>query len=102
MDATGFTGSLRPRRGMPFWRSGARDERGVGSGNQGRCATGVGDLGAGVPAAAGGSGGLWSGWADGPPFSADDAAAVLRRLESAGLLEPRASRAVQVAAGHGE
>jgi DNA-binding CsgD family transcriptional regulator len=39
-----------------------------------------------------------------PPaaFSPEDAATELRRLESAGLLEPRASRAVQVAAGHGE
>jgi len=31
-----------------------------------------------------------------------DAAAELRRLESEGVLEPRASRAVLVAAGHGE
>ena len=40
--------------------------------------------------------------ADRPPFSPDDAAAELRRLESEGVLEPRASRAVLVAAGHGE
>ena len=40
--------------------------------------------------------------ADRAPFSADDAAAELRRLESEGMLEPRASRAVLVAAGHGE
>ena len=33
---------------------------------------------------------------------APDAAAELRRLESEGVLEPRASRAVLVAAGHGE
>jgi HD-GYP domain-containing protein (c-di-GMP phosphodiesterase class II)/DNA-binding CsgD family transcriptional regulator len=46
--------------------------------------------------------GLTAERADRPPFSPDDAAAELRRLESAGMLEPRASRAVQVAAGHGE
>jgi HD-GYP domain-containing protein (c-di-GMP phosphodiesterase class II) len=40
--------------------------------------------------------------ADRPAFSSDDAAAELRRLESEGVLEPRASRAVLVAAGHGE
>ena len=40
--------------------------------------------------------------ADRPPLSAGDAAAELRRLESEGVLEPRASRAVLVAAGHGE
>jgi HD-GYP domain-containing protein (c-di-GMP phosphodiesterase class II) len=46
--------------------------------------------------------GLTAERADRPPFSSDDAAAELRRLESSGVLEPRASRAVQVAAGHGE
>jgi HD-GYP domain-containing protein (c-di-GMP phosphodiesterase class II) len=46
--------------------------------------------------------GLTSERADRPPFAPDDAAAELRRLESDGLLEPRASRAVQLAAGHGE
>jgi DNA-binding CsgD family transcriptional regulator len=46
--------------------------------------------------------GLTAERADRPPFSPNDAAAELRRLESDGLLEPRASRAVQVAAGHGE
>src|SRR3954470_4818979 len=40
--------------------------------------------------------------ADRPRFSDDDAAAELRRLEADGLLEPRAARAVLVAAGHGE
>ena len=39
--------------------------------------------------------------ADRLPFSPSDAAAELRRLESQGVLEPRASRAVLVAAGHG-
>ena len=59
-------------------------------------------LGACVLAAAEVYVGLTSERADRPPFSADDAAAELRRLESAGVLEPRASRAVLVAAGHGE
>ena len=40
--------------------------------------------------------------ADRPPFSAEDAAAELRRLASQGVLEPRATHAVLVAAGHGE
>ncbi len=46
--------------------------------------------------------GLTTERADRPPFSPDDAAAELRRLESEGVLEPRANRAVLVAAGHGE
>jgi HD-GYP domain-containing protein (c-di-GMP phosphodiesterase class II) len=40
--------------------------------------------------------------ADRPAFSDADAATELRRLEAAGILEPRATRAVLVAAGHGE
>ena len=46
--------------------------------------------------------GLTTERADRPPFSDDDAAAELRRLESEGVLEPRTTRAVLVAAGHGE
>ena len=46
--------------------------------------------------------GLTTERADRPPFSDADAAAELRRLEAEGLLEPRAARAVLVAAGHGE
>jgi HD-GYP domain-containing protein (c-di-GMP phosphodiesterase class II) len=46
--------------------------------------------------------GLTTERADRPPFSDDDAAAEMRRLEAEGLLEPRAARAVLVAAGHGE
>ncbi len=46
--------------------------------------------------------GMTSERADRPAFSAEDTAAELRRLESDGLLEPRATRAVLVAAGHGE
>jgi DNA-binding NarL/FixJ family response regulator len=40
--------------------------------------------------------------ADRPAFSGEDAAEELRRLESGGVLESRAARAVLVAAGHGE
>jgi HD-GYP domain-containing protein (c-di-GMP phosphodiesterase class II) len=40
--------------------------------------------------------------ADRPAFSAENAAAELSRLASSGVLEPRAIRAVLVAAGHGE
>jgi len=40
--------------------------------------------------------------ADRPAFGAEDAAAELRRLVSAGVLEPRATTAVLIAAGHGE
>ena len=46
--------------------------------------------------------GLTTERADRPPFEPADAATELRRLESDGVLEPRASRAVLVAAGHGE
>jgi DNA-binding CsgD family transcriptional regulator len=46
--------------------------------------------------------GMTSERADRPAFSAADAAGELRRLESEGVLEPRATRAVLVAAGHGE
>jgi HD-GYP domain-containing protein (c-di-GMP phosphodiesterase class II) len=46
--------------------------------------------------------GLTTERADRPAFSPEDAAAELRRLEADGVIEPRASRAVLVAAGHGE
>jgi HD-GYP domain-containing protein (c-di-GMP phosphodiesterase class II) len=46
--------------------------------------------------------GLTTERADRGPFSPEDAASELRRLESLGTLEPRASQAVLVAAGHGE
>jgi HD-GYP domain-containing protein (c-di-GMP phosphodiesterase class II)/DNA-binding CsgD family transcriptional regulator len=59
-------------------------------------------LGACVLAAAEVYAGLTAERADRAAFSPDDAATELQRLESAGVLEPRASRAVQVAAGHGE
>lgn len=46
--------------------------------------------------------GLTTERADRAPRSSADAASELRRLESEGVLEPRATRAVLVAAGHGE
>ncbi len=46
--------------------------------------------------------GLTAERADRPAFTADDAATELRRFEADGTLEPRATRAVLVAAGHGE
>jgi HD-GYP domain-containing protein (c-di-GMP phosphodiesterase class II) len=79
----------------------AHHERCDGSGYHRRVQA-ADDLGACVLAAAEVYVGLTGERADRPAFSPDDAAAELRRLESAGVLEPRASRAVQVAAGHGE
>jgi HD-GYP domain-containing protein (c-di-GMP phosphodiesterase class II) len=79
----------------------AHHEKCDGSGYHKRMRT-ADDLGACVLAAAEVYVGLTGERADRQPFSPDDAAAELRRLESAGMLEPRASRAVQVAAGHGE
>jgi len=46
--------------------------------------------------------GLTADRADRPAFSPGDAAAELRRLAAEGVIEPRTSRAVLVAAGHGE
>jgi HD-GYP domain-containing protein (c-di-GMP phosphodiesterase class II)/DNA-binding CsgD family transcriptional regulator len=46
--------------------------------------------------------GLTTERADRPAFSAEDAAAELRKLVSAGVLESRTANAVLVAAGHGE
>ena len=60
------------------------------------------DLGAGILAAADIYVGLTTDRADRRAFSANDAAAELRRLASQGVLERRASNAVLVAAGHGE
>jgi HD-GYP domain-containing protein (c-di-GMP phosphodiesterase class II) len=80
----------------------AHHEKCDGSGYHKRVRVADGDLGACVLAAAEVYVGLTAERADRPPFSPDDAAADLRRLESAGVLEPRASRAVQLAAGHGE
>ena len=60
------------------------------------------DLGACILAAAEIYVGLTTERADRARFSAGDAAAEVRRLAAAGVLEPRASRAVLVAAGHDE
>jgi len=80
----------------------AHHEKCDGSGYHRRVPADADDLGACVLAAAEVYTGLTTERADRPAFSADDAAADLRRLESEGVLEPRASRAVLVAAGHGE
>jgi HD-GYP domain-containing protein (c-di-GMP phosphodiesterase class II) len=80
----------------------AHHEKCDGSGYHKRVQADAGDLGACVLAATEIYVGLTSERADRLPFSPGDAAAELRRLESQGVLEPRASRAVLVAAGHGE
>ena len=80
----------------------AHHEKCDGSGYHKRAKAADEDLGAYVLTAAEVYVGLTAERADRPPFSPDEAAAELQRLESDGLLEPRASRAVQVAAGHGE
>ena len=79
----------------------AHHEKCDGSGYHKRV-EGDGELGACVLAATEVYVGMTTERADRPPFSPDDAAAELRRLESEGVLESRASRAVLVAAGHGE
>lgn len=77
-------------------------ERCDGSGYHRRSRAGTGDPGACVLAAAEVYVGMTTARADRPAFSGEDAAAELRRLESAGVLESRATRAVLLAAGHGE
>ena len=80
----------------------AHHERCDGSGYHKRLQADADGLGACVLAATEIYVGLTTERADRQPFPPDDAAAELRRLESQGALEPRASRAVLVAAGHGE
>ena len=80
----------------------AHHEKCDGSGYHKRVPADADDLGACTLAATEIYVGLTTERADRPPMSAGDAATELRRLESAGALEPRASRAVLVAAGHGE
>jgi HD-GYP domain-containing protein (c-di-GMP phosphodiesterase class II)/DNA-binding CsgD family transcriptional regulator len=80
----------------------AHHEKCDGSGYHKRVQADADDLGACVLAATEIYVGLTTERADRLPFSPTDAAAELRRLESEGVLEPRASRAVLVAAGHGE
>ena len=77
----------------------AHHEKCDGSGYHKRVQADADDLGACVLAATEIYVGLTTERADRPPFSPADAAAELRRLESEGVLEPRASRAVLVAAG---
>jgi HD-GYP domain-containing protein (c-di-GMP phosphodiesterase class II) len=80
----------------------AHHEKCDGSGYHKRARADASDPGACVLAATEVYVGLTSERADRPPFSDADAAAEVRRLESEGVLEPRATRAVLVAAGHGE
>jgi DNA-binding CsgD family transcriptional regulator len=80
----------------------AHHEKCDGSGYHKRVQADADGLGACVLAATEIYVGLTTERADRQPFPPDDAAAELRRLESSGALEPRASRAVLVAAGHGE
>ena len=77
-------------------------EKGDGSGYHKRVPADADDLGARVLAATEIYVGLTTERADRPAFPPDEAATELRRLESEGVVEPRASRAVLVAAGHGE
>jgi HD-GYP domain-containing protein (c-di-GMP phosphodiesterase class II) len=77
-------------------------ERCDGSGYHKRLRTDTDDLGACVLAATEVYVGMTSDRADREAFSPGDAADELRRLDSEGVLEPRATRAVLVAAGHGE
>ena len=80
----------------------AHHEKCDGSGYHKRVQADADALGACVLAATEIYVGLTTERADRLAFSPPDAAAELRRLESQGVLEPRASRAVLVAAGHGE
>ena len=80
----------------------AHHEKCDGSGYHKRVRADTGDPGACVLTATEIYVGLTTERADRPPFSPADAAAELRQLESRGVLEPRATNAVLVAAGHGE
>ncbi len=80
----------------------AHHEKCDGSGYHKRVRADGADLGACVLAATEVYVGLTTERADRPAHPPADAAAELRRLEDGGVLESRASRAVLVAAGHGE
>lgn len=80
----------------------AHHEKCDGSGYHRRVRAAAGDPGACVLAATEVYVGLTTERADRPAFPDAEAAAELRRLESDGVLEARASRAVLVAAGQGE
>ena len=80
----------------------AHHEKRDGSGYHKRVRADAVDSGACVLAAVEIYVGITTDRADREALSADDAAAELRRLASEGVTDPRASRAVLVAAGHGE
>ncbi|HET6174501.1 MAG TPA: HD domain-containing phosphohydrolase [Gaiellales bacterium] len=80
----------------------AHHEKCDGSGYHKRVRADTGDPGACLLTATEIYVGLTTERADRAPFSSADAAAELRELESRGVLEPRATHAVLVAAGHGE
>jgi HD-GYP domain-containing protein (c-di-GMP phosphodiesterase class II) len=80
----------------------AHHEKRDGSGYHRRLRSETADRGACVLAATEIYVGMTTERADRPRLSDDDAAAELRRLESEGVLDPSATRAVLVAAGHGE
>jgi len=80
----------------------AHHEKCDGSGYHKRLRADSSNIGACVLAATEVYVGMTTDRADRPALAPADAAAELRRLESAGVLETRASRAVLVASGHGE
>jgi HD-GYP domain-containing protein (c-di-GMP phosphodiesterase class II) len=80
----------------------AHHEKADGSGYHKRLRADAADPGAGVLAAADIYVGLTTERADRPPLADADAAAELRRFASQGVLDPRATDAVLMAAGHGE
>src|SRR5262249_13185817 len=80
----------------------AHHEKSDGSGYHKRVRADAVDPSAALLAAAEVYVGLTAERADRPAFSAEKAATELRTLASSGVLEPRAIRAVLVAAGHGE
>ncbi len=80
----------------------AHHEKCDGSGYHRRARADTGDPAACVLAATEVYVGLTTERADRPAFSDAEAGAELRRLDTHGVLEPRATRAVLVAAGHGE
>ncbi len=80
----------------------AHHEKGDGSGYHRRVRADAVDPGGRVLAAAEIYVGMTRERADRPAFAVEDAAAELRRLAADGVLDPRATNAVLVAAGHGE
>jgi HD-GYP domain-containing protein (c-di-GMP phosphodiesterase class II)/DNA-binding CsgD family transcriptional regulator len=80
----------------------AHHEKGDGSGYHKRMRSDAVDPNAAILAAAEIYVGMTAERADRPAFSAEEAAAELHRLVASGVLDARASRAVLVAAGHGE